>query len=472
MNIAKAIRDRNLFRPFFGNSLRSWRPWLAALRTLYGLPLRESQKALVSTCSGCEPVGDDLLPPGGFASALFLTGRRSGKSRIAAVAAAYEAALAGHERKLSKGEKGLVAVISPTRRQSRIVRGYIQGIFRSTPLLRREIERETAQGFDLANGVSIEILAGDYRTVRGFTLLAAVVDEICFFGLEAESKIKNDAELVRALRPGLATVGGKLIAISSPYARRGWAYQTWKRNWGKSNPGVLVWNCSSRTMNPTLPQSVVDEALREDLAAAKSEYLGEWRDDVSAYLPRAVIEQSVVSGRLQLLPDEAQTYFAFADLSGGRNESAALAIGHRESRKVIVDCLREWKSPFSPQYVVHQMAADLQRYGLRRVTGDAYAAEFTVGSFQREGIKYNRAKQNKSELFLELLPRLCSGEIELLDNERLIEQLANLERRTRSGGKDTIDHPSGGKDDLANVVAGVATSAAKNTIVVGALRLN
>jgi len=420
---------------------------------------------------GLEPVGDENLPRDGFQSSLFLTGRRSGKSRIAAVAGAYEAALAGHEKKLAEGEKGVVAVISPTRRQSKIVRGYIQGIFNATPLLRREIVRETAEGFDLANGVSIEILAGDYRTVRGFTLLAAVVDEICFFGVESEGKIRNDFELVRALRPGLATVGGKFIAISSPHARRGWAYRTWKRNWGKANPDTLVWNCPSRTMNPTLPQSVVDAALAEDLAAAKSEYLGEWREDVAAYLPRAVVEQSVVSGRLELLPAD-HSYFAFADLSGGRNESAALAIGHRESRKVIVDFLREWKSPFSPQFVVGQMAADLERYGLRRVTGDAYAAEFTVSAFQKEGVSYARAKQNKSELFLELLPRLCSGEIELLDNERVVDQLANLERRTRSGGKDSIDHPPGGKDDLANVVAGVSVAAAKQKIVVGALKLN
>src|SRR5205085_7711562 len=51
---------------------------------------------------------------------------------------------------------------------------------------------------------------------------------------------------------------------------------------------------------------------------------------------------------------------------------------------------------------------------------------------------------------LELLPRLCSGEIELPDDRALIDQLAGLERRTRSGGKDVIDHPPGGHDDLAN----------------------
>jgi hypothetical protein len=52
-----------------------------------------------------------------------------------------------------------------------------------------------------------------------------------------------------------------------------------------------------------------------------------------------------------------------------------------------------------------------------------------------------------------LLPLLNSGRIELLDNPRLIMQLANLERRTARGGRDSIDHPIGQHDDVSNVVA-------------------
>ena len=63
---------------------------------------------------------------------------------------------------------------------------------------------------------------------------------------------------------------------------------------------------------------------------------------------------------------------------------------------------------------------------------------------------------SKSDLYLELLPVLNTGEIELPDHPELIHQLCNLERRTRSGGKDKIDHLPGGHDDLANVAAGVA----------------
>jgi hypothetical protein len=57
----------------------------------------------------------------------------------------------------------------------------------------------------------------------------------------------------------------------------------------------------------------------------------------------------------------------------------------------------------------------------------------------------------------ELLPLLNSGGVVLPRNDRLVAQLVGLERRTARGtGRDSIDHPPGARDDIANVVAGVA----------------
>lgn len=466
MNIIEAIKDPNLFRPFIGDDIKSWKRWIRALRCIYGLrPKLGEAGQPVHLCTGRDP---DLLPASGFNTALFLTGRRSGKSRIAAVIGAYEAALAGREAKLSKGEQGIVAVCAPTKRQGQIVKGYLRSIF-ETPLLHAEVAEETRDGFQLRNGNRIEILAGDWRTVRGFTLLAAIIDEAAFFGYDAESKVKSDTELIRAIQPSLATSGGKLICISSPYARRGWCFEQYERNFGNDAGRTLVWNAPSRYMNPTLPQSVVDDALAEDLQAAKSEYLGEFRDDIAEFLPRAVIEQLVVKDRLELLPQSNVRYWAFVDVSGGRRDDAALAIAHRSGRVVVIDLLRRYRPPFSPQEVIGQMAREIKRYDLRRVTGDNYAAEFVARAFEANGLRYQKAEKAKSELYSELLPRLCSKEVELLDDKALIDQLASLERRTRSGGRDIIDHPPGGYDDLANAVAGVADVAAAKVIRVGAL---
>lgn len=478
MNILEAIKDENLFRPFLGDDLTSWKPWLCALRALYGLPIRSrAGRELVELCTGREP---DELPENGFQTALLLVGRRSGKSRISAVVGAYEAVLGGHEKRLAKGETGVLPIISPSRYQSGIVWNYLNGIF-ETPILGQEVvdKRETEKILKLRNGIEIRILTGDWRTVRGPSIVCAIVDEVCFFGVTEESKVRNDAELVRALRPALITTRGKLIAISSKYARRGWAFGQWRRYHGSNaadSPSysrawrILVWDAPSRRMNPTLPQSEIDAAYDEDPASARSEFGGEWREDVAEFVPRSLVEALVVTGRKELLPNPAKArYFAFTDLSGGRADDASLAIAHQEAGKVVLDFLKRWVAPFNPHAVIAEQANELRRFQLRQVTGDNYAAEFVAQAFRGAGISYAKAERPKNELYRELLPRLCSGEVELLDNGFLVDQLASLERKTRSGGKDIIDHPQGGKDDVANAVAGVVVSLSRKRRRLGAL---
>ncbi|WP_238388809.1 hypothetical protein [Roseimaritima ulvae] len=330
--------------------------------------------------------------------------------------------------------------------------------------------RETREGFELRNGIEIRIMAGDFRTVRGFTLVAAIIDEIAFFGLDEESKVKSDTELIRAVQPSLATCRGKLIAISSPYAKRGWVYKTHSNHFGNDKGKTLVVNCPSRTLNPTLPQDIVDEAMEEDAASARSEYLGMFRDDIAAFIGRDAVEALVKKGRDSLLPRARKTYWAFVDMSGGRSDDHALAIAHMEHRTVILDFVKRYKPGQSPYTVVRDMSEQMGRYHIKRVHGDNYAADWVAKSFQEHNIHFTKADRNKSALYLELLPRLGSGEIELIDNEVLIDQLSNLERRTRSGGKDIIDHAPGGHDDLANAVAGVSCVTSKGKLRVGALR--
>lgn len=465
-NIVQACYDRNLgFHKWLADRnerIGTWLNWLAMLRALYGLEIPTGRHAVVAECTGRDV---NKLPEDGFDTALFLTGRRSGKSRMAAIIGAYEAVLAGHHEKLAKGEQGIVAVVAPTKKQSQIVKGYLRAIFQA-PMLTKEVLNETKDGFLLRNGNKIDILTGDFRSVRGYTLLAAIIDEAAFLGLDDDAKVKSDTELVRAMKPALATVGGKLIAITSPYARRGWTFKTYERNFGNDAGKTLVVNAASSTLNPTLPQSVVDDAMAEDRSSALSEYYGQFRDDVGEFLSLEVIRSCVVEGRQALAEDRNKRYFAFADVSGGRADASALAIAHRTGRKIILDRLVVVKPPFNPNAVIAGFCQLARSYGCRVVTGDNYAAEFVAEAFRANGMNYMKSELNKSALYLELIPKMCSGEVELLDFEPLINQLANLERRTRSGGKDIVDHPPSGHDDAANAAAGAIFHASK-TIVAG-----
>lgn len=122
---------------------------------------------------------------------------------------------------------------------------------------------------------------------------------------------------------------------------------------------------------------------------------------------------------------------------------------------IILDRIEERSPPFSPEAVTAEFADILREYSLRSVHGDNYAALFSVEAFQRNGIDYRRSKAVRSKLYLELLPILNAGRIDLLDHPKLINQLSSLERST-GRGRDSVDHRPGSHDDVSNAVAGVA----------------
>jgi len=103
---------------------------------------------------------------------------------------------------------------------------------------------------------------------------------------------------------------------------------------------------------------------------------------------------------------------------------------------------------------VSELAQCLKSYGIDRIVGDRYGGSWPSEAFREHGIDYEPSERPKSDLYREALPLLNSRRVELLDHPRMIGQLCALERRTARGGRDSIDHPPGLHDDLANVCAG------------------
>ena len=105
--------------------------------------------------------------------------------------------------------------------------------------------------------------------------------------------------------------------------------------------------------------------------------------------------------------------------------------------------------PFNPRDAVRKFAAEMRAWGLSRVTGDAYAGQTFRRDFEDLGITYAVSRETKSEIYDAFEPKLNAGEVELLDDGKLQEQLLTLVMR---GGR--IDHQPGDRDDCANAACG------------------
>jgi hypothetical protein len=394
-------------------------------------------------------------------------GRRSGKSHLASALAVYEAFIAGHQYKLSKGEVATVSLIASDRRQARTLMRYIKGIIDTIPALKRYIKKETAEIIELTNGCAIEIQTASYRGVRGYTLACAILDEVAFW---YDDGANPDKEILKAIKPSLNTLNGKLICLSSPYSKRGILWDAYNRYFSKSGTPVLVAKCPTPFMNPTISKELLQQAEDEDAIGFKSEYLAEFRADIDSYVSESVINECTRSNP-EILPYQREyTYKAFIDASGGRVDSYTCAIGHMEKDVVVIDRVESIKPPFSPEEATAYLAEIIKSYNCYRVTGDRYAGNWVRNAYERNGIDYKVSEKVTSELYLDFIPVLNSQKVELPPNEILRRELLSLERRSSRGGRLIISHPPNAHDDLANSCAGLSSTFLNRNIAIPNLK--
>lgn len=440
----------------------SWDAWRVVLKAIFALPMSDADLSVYRALT--ERTAAPLQP---FREVWLIVGRRGGKSIITALIAVFQVTCKTF--RLAPGETGVFMCFAADRRQARVIKNYVSAMLQAVgQLAETPVETETAETITLTNGLRIEITTANFRTLRGYTCVGAVCDEVAFW-MNDESA-NPDTEILNALKPAMATITNAiLVCITSPYARRGEVWKAYRKHYGKDDSPVLVVNADSRTMNPELREEFVQQAFEDDPAHAAAEYGSDgkvsFRTDVELFVSLEVVEACRVKDRRELPPESARSYFAFTDPSGGSSDSMTLAIAYRDGDRVIVAAQRERVAPFDPDSVVQEFADLLRSYRVSSVKGDRYAGEWPRERFRAHGIEYRVSDYTKSELYQALLPQLNAGTIELLDSDRLVKQLCGLERKTARGGRESIDHGPGGRDDLINAVAGVAHAAAKPLMV-------
>jgi hypothetical protein len=135
--------------------------------------------------------------------------RQSGKSTTSATKAVHVAVY----------EPGsLILLLSPSLRQSQELFRKVTAVYRS---LGRPVpsESENALSLTLENGSRVISLPGTEGTIRAYSAVRLLL-------IDEAARVPD--ETVAAVRPMLAVSGGQLIALSTPYGRRGWWHEAWE----------------------------------------------------------------------------------------------------------------------------------------------------------------------------------------------------------------------------------------------------
>lgn len=452
-NIMDACLSPYLFKPWFEKDPNSWRGWMAFLKTMFALPFDTEDQRIFEECTGRK------VPPNKPYKELWLVvGRRGGKSLILSLIAVWLAIYHADSFKkhLQPGERATIMLIAVDRKQARTMFRYITGFIDNIPTIKKLEQRRTMESIELNNQVAIEIHTSSFRTIRGYTIAACLLDEAAFFRSDEDSS-NPDKEILTAIQPAMKTIPNSLLlCASSPYGRKGILWENYNNYYGEKGEGndeILVWQAPTWVMNRSLSRESLDRHFREDFSSANAEYGAEFRTDVESFVRREAVEQCTMFGRYEL-PPSGEPYIIFVDPSGGSQDSFTLAVAHKAGDRVVLDCVREVIPPFSPDDVVQEYCNIVRSYGTSYVMGDRYGGEWPRERFDAYDIYYEVATRTKSDIYRDFLPLVNAGMVELLDHEKMLLQLINLERRVSVTGRDTINHPPGQHDDVINAAAG------------------
>jgi hypothetical protein len=376
----------------------------------------------------------------------------------------YEATFGGHERYLAKGEMGVVPLIAQDERATRVDFSYMKAYLTGSPLLRDLVAEEREREIWLTNGLRIMCFACTAKSLRGYSIPAAGLDEVAFFRLEGDAS--TDVEVQTSVRRGgVGFPMQRLIKITTPYAKGGLVWDDYSRYYGTDDPDVLVWQAPTALMNPTITDTRLARERRVDARRASREYDALFADDVEGFLPGVWLDAAVTEGVFERAPVAGVSYLAAVDPSGGGADSFTLCVLHLEEDRFVQDVMRGWGSSRSGTVdlaaVCGEIAALLRAYGVSEVIGDRYAGAWAPQEFARHGVAYRQIDRDKSRCYLDCEAAFAQGKVDLLDHPQMLREFRLLERRPRSGGRTVVDHPRGGHDDYPNAACLAIASAAE-----------
>lgn len=419
---------------------------------------------------------------------LFILGRGSGKTTIAAAIAIWRA-LTADLSFAGPGDIPIAGVVSIDRataslfvRVARTLMERVDGV---------EILAESAQGFTFrrpdGRAVSFEVFAAARAggSLRGRSLLLLVIDESWFMRSEDGGFTVTDADVIKGALPRLR---GPLILMSTPWPAECETSKLFVSNHGHPTT-ALVAKGASMFMRPD------DDELRAHIEAEREANPGEAAREFDCDTTQAgsgcffdaiAVDKCVDDALPLVMPVPAQrltlrgapldepAHFGASMDVGFKSDSSALAVVRRWGRtldkglRLQLACVEEIRpakgAPLKPSEVAKQFAETLYRYSITRVAADSFyieaMREHMAGRSMRL-VELPGGAGGKFDTYAHLRTVIHEGRFTMPRIPRLIAQLKSITSTALPGGGVKITAPrrsgnGGGHGDLVSALVGGA----------------
>jgi len=359
--------------------------------------------------------------------------RRSGKTTVAgAIPAVRAIEVPGSES----------AVFAPSATQAKrmfeATKEYLERGTRGIEGLSIAKDNETEYRLNTGSKVFCATLGSD--TARGAGPECIVIDEAAH-GVTEET-------LNRVVRPMTLTHDDyEIIATSTPLGKTSVFYDITRPE--------STWSAHHATAYEN-PKADRDElaALREELdeISFSMEYLAEFADDGSSYLPESLVDPCVASSGTSLTPTPgAFTWLLVDPARHGADHSAYLAIDERGVVFHTETVPRE-----SVPLTVDKTRSLDERFGFGTVLVDASAGASDVATREFSNCSSMKFSTKRKESYYQTLRRLLeAGALTLPDSEEsaLVDELTNLGFDFTTDGLLRVHARGNARDDLADALA-------------------
>lgn len=331
-------------------------------------------------------------------------------------------------------------IVSPSLRQSMIMFGRIESFIYRSKILTRSIVRKTRTIIQFSNGAMIVALPCSEHLLRGYTAHLVICDEAAFMPEEVISNV---------LFPMLATTGGTLILLSTPWGRDNLFHRAFV------DPAWSVHRVKSSEC-PLIPSEFLEEQRRMMTSEQYAiEYEAEFSEAASAYFSQDLIRSCVLKAQeLELEFEDDVEKFAIRGCFGG------VDLGKKQDYSVISAIEKDGdldKFVFHRQFPLetpypeiigamkrlHQLAP-FRKIAIDR-TGIGEAIVDEMRGLPVEGVLFT--EQRKADILGCLRVRMEQGNLALPYDRELCAQLNEQRYEYRKSGRIRFWHPPASHDD-------------------------
>jgi len=197
---------------------------------------------------------------------LVLCSRQSGKSHSVAIRALHD---------LMYRANAMIVAASPSEDQSKELFRRLTGFYDRVLSAPRATTRNTTE-LELETGARCCAVPGSERTIRSKSAVTLLI-------IDEASRIEDS--LISAVTPMLATTDGDLIALTTPFGRRGWFYEQWRDGEGYQRTKKTALDC------PRISPAFLDkERKRLGPLLFAQEYMCEFIDPGSSAFSSELID--------------------------------------------------------------------------------------------------------------------------------------------------------------------------------------